>query len=94
MATMPSGATGSWRAAPPVVLLVGLRALANRRAGRTTGGRSTRRLGGKGKEGDPWHPGRRPCEDGEGVAGTLGDAVALLEGVLRSAPADGAKSAA
>jgi hypothetical protein len=33
-------------------------------------------------------------EGGEGVAGTVGDAVALLESVLRSAPADGAKSAA
>lgn len=33
-------------------------------------------------------------EGGEGVAGTVGDAVALLESVLRSAPATGAKSAA
>jgi len=33
-------------------------------------------------------------EGGEGVAGTVGDAVALLEGVLRQAPAEGAKSAA
>jgi hypothetical protein len=33
-------------------------------------------------------------EGGEGVAGTVGDAMALLEGVLRSAPAEGAKSAA
>jgi len=33
-------------------------------------------------------------ESGEGVAGTVGDAMALLEGVLRSAPAGGAKSAA
>jgi hypothetical protein len=33
-------------------------------------------------------------EGGEGVAGTVGDAVALLESVLRSAPTDGAKSAA
>ena len=33
-------------------------------------------------------------EGGERVAGTVGDAVALLEGVLRSAPATGAKSAA
>ncbi len=33
-------------------------------------------------------------EGGEGVAGAVGDAVALLEGVLRSAPATGAKSAA
>ena len=33
-------------------------------------------------------------EGGKGVAGTVGDAVALLEGVLRSAPATGAKSAA
>ncbi len=33
-------------------------------------------------------------EGGEGVAGTVGDAVALLEGVLGSAPADGATSAA
>jgi hypothetical protein len=33
-------------------------------------------------------------EDGEDVARTVGDAVALLESVLRSAPADGAKSAA
>jgi SRSO17 transposase len=31
---------------------------------------------------------------GEGVAGTVGDAVALLEGVLRSAPTTGATSAA
>jgi hypothetical protein len=30
----------------------------------------------------------------DGVAGNVGDAVALLESVLRSAPADGAKSAA
>jgi hypothetical protein len=29
----------------------------------------------------------------EGVAGTAGDAVALLASVLRSAPAEGAKSA-
>jgi SRSO17 transposase len=33
-------------------------------------------------------------ESGAGVAGTVGDAVALLEGVLGSAPAEGAKSAA
>jgi SRSO17 transposase len=33
-------------------------------------------------------------EGGKGVAGAVGDAVALLEGVLRSAPATGAKSAA
>jgi len=33
-------------------------------------------------------------ESGEGLAGTVGDAVALLESVLRAAPADGAKSAA
>jgi hypothetical protein len=33
-------------------------------------------------------------EGGEGVARTVGDAVALLESVVRSAPADGAKSAA
>jgi hypothetical protein len=33
-------------------------------------------------------------EGGKGVAGTVGDAAALLEGVLRSAPATGAKSAA
>jgi hypothetical protein len=33
-------------------------------------------------------------EGGAGVAGTVGYAVALLEGVLRSAPAEGAKSAA
>ncbi len=33
-------------------------------------------------------------ESGEGVAGAVGDAVALLEGVYRSAPAGGAKSAA
>ena len=33
-------------------------------------------------------------EGGEGVAGTVGDALALLEGVLRQAPATGAKSAA
>jgi hypothetical protein len=33
-------------------------------------------------------------EGGKGVAGTVGDAVALLGGVLRSAPATGAKSAA
>ena len=33
-------------------------------------------------------------EDGEGVAGTVVDAVALLKSVLRSAPAEGAKSAA
>jgi hypothetical protein len=33
-------------------------------------------------------------EGGEGLAGTVGDAVALLEGVLRQAPATGAKSAA
>lgn len=32
-------------------------------------------------------------ESGKGVAGTVGDAHALLEGVLRSAPAKGAKSA-
>lgn len=34
------------------------------------------------------------AEGGEGVAGAVGNAVALLEGVLRSAPAQGAKSAA
>jgi hypothetical protein len=33
-------------------------------------------------------------EGGEGMAGTVGDAVALLEGVLRSAPAAGATDAA
>ncbi len=33
-------------------------------------------------------------EGGEGVAGTVGDAVALLESVLQQAPASGAKSAA
>jgi SRSO17 transposase len=33
-------------------------------------------------------------EGGKGLAGTVGNAVALLEGVLRSAPATGAKSAA
>ncbi len=33
-------------------------------------------------------------EGGEGVAGTLRNALALLEGVLRQAPAEGAKSAA
>jgi len=33
-------------------------------------------------------------EEGEGLARTVGDALALLEGVLRSAPAEGAKSAA
>ncbi len=33
-------------------------------------------------------------EGGKGVAGAVGDAVAILEGVLRSAPAGGAKSAA
>jgi hypothetical protein len=33
-------------------------------------------------------------EGGEGMAGTVGDAVALLEGVLRSAPATGATDAA
>ena len=33
-------------------------------------------------------------ESGEGVAGTVGDPVALLEGVLRSAPTTGAKRAA
>jgi len=33
-------------------------------------------------------------EGGEGMARTVGDAVAILEGVLRSAPADGATSAA
>lgn len=34
------------------------------------------------------------AQDGKGVAGAVGDALALLEGVLRSAPAEGAKSAA
>ena len=33
-------------------------------------------------------------ESGEGMAGTVGDAVALLEGVLQQASATGAKSAA
>jgi len=33
-------------------------------------------------------------ESGKGVAGAVGNAVALLEGVLRAAPAEGAKSAA
>ncbi len=33
-------------------------------------------------------------EGGEGLAGTVGDALAILEGVLRSAPARGAKSVA
>ena len=32
-------------------------------------------------------------EGGEGMAGTVGDALALLEGVLQQAPATGAKSA-
>jgi hypothetical protein len=31
---------------------------------------------------------------GKGVAGTVGNAVAILEGVLRDAPTKGAKSAA
>jgi len=34
------------------------------------------------------------AQSGKGVAGTLGNAMAILEGVLRSAPAAGAKSAA
>ena len=33
-------------------------------------------------------------EDGEGVVGAVGNAMAILEGVLRDAPAQGAKSAA
>jgi hydroxymethylpyrimidine/phosphomethylpyrimidine kinase len=33
-------------------------------------------------------------EDGKGVAGALRNALAILEGVLRDAPAAGAKSAA
>ncbi len=33
-------------------------------------------------------------EDGEGVVGAVGNAMAILEGVLRQAPAQGAKSAA
>ena len=78
-----------------LVLLVGIRALADRGAGRT---RRTE---------DPTRPNRREggkrrarcvlaggVEGGEGVAGAVGDAVAILEGVLRAAPADGAKSAA
>ena len=36
----------------------------------------------------------RSLESGKGVAGTVGDAMALLEGVLGSAPASGAKIAA
>ena len=36
----------------------------------------------------------RGLESGEGVAGTVGNAVAILEGVLRDAPTIGAKSAA
>lgn len=36
----------------------------------------------------------RNLEVGEGVAGTVGDALALLEGVLRRAPSPSAKSAA
>ena len=44
------------------------------------------------KEGDEILAGG--VEGGEGVAGTVGDALALLEGVLRAAPTRGAKSAA
>jgi hypothetical protein len=44
------------------------------------------------KEGDEILAGG--VEGGEGVAGTVGEALALLEGVLRAAPTRGAKSAA
>lgn len=73
---------------------MGLRALADRqRAGGTTGGRSTRRLGGEGgKENAGVMAGG--FEGGEGVAGTADNALALLKGVPRSAPATRAKSAA
>jgi hypothetical protein len=50
-------------------------------------------LAGRGKkEGDEILAGG--VEGGEGVAGTVGDAMALLGGVLRAAPTRGAKSAA
>ncbi len=48
---------------------------------------------GRGKEGSPGVL-AGGAQSGKGVAGTVGDALALLEGVLRQAPAEGAKSAA
>jgi hypothetical protein len=48
---------------------------------------------GRGKKGNPGVL-AGGVKGGEGVAGTVGDAVALLEGVLRSAPTTGATSAA
>ena len=48
---------------------------------------------GRGKKGTPSVV-AGGLESGEGVAGTVGDALAILEGVLRDAPATRAKSAA
>jgi hypothetical protein len=76
-----------------LVLLVGIRTLADRRADPIGERSGPRRAGGEGKkEGDEILAGG--VEGGEGVAGTVGDALALLEGVLRAAPTRGAKSAA
>lgn len=72
-----------------LVLLVGIWTLADTRADSTGERSGPRRAGG---EGDEILAGG--AEGGEGVAGTVGDALALLEGVLRTAPARGAKSAA
>jgi DDE superfamily endonuclease len=74
------------------VLLVGLRALADRRVD-GTGERSFRRVGGRGEKEDPEIL-AGDAQGGKGVAGTVGNAVALLESVLRDAPTVGAKSAA
>ncbi len=54
---------------------------------------STRRLVEKRRKGKSRYPGRG-LESGKGAAGTLCDAMALLEGVYRFRPAGGARSAA
>ena len=76
-----------------LVLLVGIRTLADRRADPTGERSGPRRAGGEGeKEGGEILTGG--VEGSEGMAGTVGDALALLEGVLRSAPTGRVKGAA
>jgi hypothetical protein len=76
-----------------LVLLVGLRALANRRGAGRDGEDPFRRIGGKGKK-ETLDILAESFEGGKGVAGAMGNALAILEGVLRDAPATGAKSTA
>ena len=66
--------------------------LADPRAGRD-GERSFRQFGGKGGNEAPGIL-AGDTQGSKGMAGALGNAVAILEGVLRDAPAIGAKSVA